>query len=75
MINRTAQRLLGAGTLVLERTTTRSQQVDRTVRVQVDVVEDLVRVVLDDEDLLEDEELYQDVISVFETQENINLSR
>ena len=32
-------------------------------------------VVLDDEDLLEDEELYQDVISVFETQENINLSR
>ena len=32
-------------------------------------------VVLDDEDLLQDKELYQDVISVFETQENINPSR
>ena len=32
-------------------------------------------VVLDEEDLLQDKELYQDVISVFETQENINLSR
>ena len=32
-------------------------------------------VVLDEEDLLENEELYQDVISVFKTQENINLSR
>tara|TARA_B100001996_G_scaffold47874_1_gene34351 strand:- start:197 stop:538 length:342 start_codon:yes stop_codon:yes gene_type:complete len=32
-------------------------------------------VVLDDEDLLQDKELYQDVISVFEIQENINLSR
>ena len=32
-------------------------------------------VVLDEEDLLKDEELYQDVISVFETQESINLSR
>ncbi len=32
-------------------------------------------VVLDDKDLLKDEELYQDVISVFETQEPINLSR
>ena len=32
-------------------------------------------VVLDKEDLLQDKELYQDVISVFETQKNINLSR
>jgi len=32
-------------------------------------------VVLDEKDLLQDKELYQDVISVFETQENINLSR
>ena len=32
-------------------------------------------VVLDEEDLLQDEELYQNVISVFEIQENINLSR
>ena len=32
-------------------------------------------VVLDEEDLLQDKELYQDVISVFEIQENINLSR
>ena len=32
-------------------------------------------VVLDEEDLLQDKELYQDVISVFETQENINPSR
>ena len=32
-------------------------------------------VVLDDEDLTQDKELYQDVISVFETQENINHSR
>ena len=32
-------------------------------------------VVLDEEDLLQDEELYQDVISVFEIQENINPSR
>ena len=32
-------------------------------------------VVLDEEDLLKDKELYQDVISVFETQESINLSR
>ena len=32
-------------------------------------------VVLDEKDMLKDEELYQDVISVFETQEPINLSR
>ena len=32
-------------------------------------------VVLDDKDLLKDEEFYQDVISVFETQESINLPR
>ena len=32
-------------------------------------------VVLDEEDLLQDKELYQDVISAFETQETINLSR
>ena len=32
-------------------------------------------VVLDEEDLLQNKELYQDVISVFETQETINLSR
>ena len=32
-------------------------------------------VVLDEKDLLQDKELYQDVISVFETQENINPSR
>ena len=32
-------------------------------------------VVLDDKDLVKDAELYQDVISVFETQESINLSR
>ena len=32
-------------------------------------------VVLDEKDLLQDKELYQDVISVFETQETINLSR
>ena len=32
-------------------------------------------IVLDEEDLLQDKELYQDVISVFEIQENINLSR
>ena len=32
-------------------------------------------VVLSEEDLLKDKDLYQDVISVFETQENINLSR
>ncbi len=32
-------------------------------------------VVLDEDDLLKDEELYQDVISVFETQEYINTSR
>ena len=32
-------------------------------------------VVLDEEDLLQDKGLYQDVISVFETQETINLSR
>jgi hypothetical protein len=32
-------------------------------------------VVLDKEDLLQDKELYQDVISVFETQKNINPSR
>ena len=32
-------------------------------------------VVLDEEDLIKDKELYQDVISVFETQETINLSR
>ena len=32
-------------------------------------------VVLDEKDLVKDAELYQDVISVFETQEPINLSR
>ena len=32
-------------------------------------------VVLDEKDLVKDAELYQDVISVFETQESINLSR
>ena len=32
-------------------------------------------IVLDEEDLLHDKKLYQDVISVFETQETINLSR
>ncbi len=32
-------------------------------------------VVLDKDDLLQDKELYQDVISVFETQKNINPSR
>jgi len=32
-------------------------------------------VVLDEKDLLQDKGLYQDVISVFETQETINLSR
>ena len=32
-------------------------------------------IVLNEEDLLKDKDLYQDVISVFETQENINLSR
>ena len=32
-------------------------------------------VVLDDEDLLQDKGLYRDVISVFKTQETINLSR
>ena len=32
-------------------------------------------VVLDKEELLLDEELYQDVINVFETEETINLSR
>ena len=32
-------------------------------------------VVLDEEDLLKEKELYQNVISVFETQETINLSR
>ena len=32
-------------------------------------------VVLDEEDLSQDKELYQDVISVFEIQENINPSR
>ena len=32
-------------------------------------------VVLNEEDLLEDKELYQDIITVFETQETINLSR
>ena len=32
-------------------------------------------VVLDEKDLLQDKELYQDVISVFETQETINISR
>ena len=32
-------------------------------------------VVLDDKDSVKDAELYQDVISVFETQESINLSR
>ena len=32
-------------------------------------------IVLDEEDLLQDKELYQDVISVFKTQENINPSR
>ena len=32
-------------------------------------------VVLDEDDLLQDKGLYQDVISVFETQEIINLSR
>tara|TARA_B100000965_G_scaffold354273_1_gene330683 strand:+ start:190 stop:531 length:342 start_codon:yes stop_codon:yes gene_type:complete len=32
-------------------------------------------VVLDEKDLEKDAELYQDVISVFETQESINLSR
>ena len=32
-------------------------------------------VVLDEEDLLQDKGLYQDVISVFEIQETINLSR
>ena len=32
-------------------------------------------VVLNEEDLIKDKELYQDVISVFETLENINLSR
>ena len=32
-------------------------------------------VVLDDEDLLQDKGLYQDVISVFKTQETINLSK
>ena len=32
-------------------------------------------VVLNEEDLLQDKELYQDVISAFETQETINLSR
>ena len=32
-------------------------------------------VVLNEEDLLQDKELYQDVISVFETQETINISR
>jgi len=32
-------------------------------------------VVLDEEDLIQNKELYQDVISVFETQETINLSR
>ena len=32
-------------------------------------------VVLDEEDLIQNKELYQDVISVFETQETSNLSR
>ena len=32
-------------------------------------------VVLEEKDLLQDKELYQDVISVFETQETINISR
>ena len=32
-------------------------------------------VVLDEEDILQDKELYQDIISVFEIQENINPSR
>ena len=32
-------------------------------------------VVLNEEDLLQDKELYQDVINVFETEETINLSR
>ena len=32
-------------------------------------------VVLDEEDISQDKELYQDIISVFEIQENINLSR
>ena len=32
-------------------------------------------VVLDDEDLLQDKGLYQDVISVFENQKTVNLSR
>ena len=32
-------------------------------------------VVLDEDDLLQDKELYQDVINVFEIQENINPSR
>ena len=32
-------------------------------------------VVLDEDDLLQDKELYQDIISVFEIQENINPSR
>ena len=32
-------------------------------------------VVLDEKDLVKDAELYQDVISVFETQESINLPR
>ena len=32
-------------------------------------------VVLDEEDLLQDKELYQDIISVFEIQENINPSK
>tara|TARA_Y100001970_G_scaffold286015_1_gene407138 strand:- start:5160 stop:5501 length:342 start_codon:yes stop_codon:yes gene_type:complete len=32
-------------------------------------------VVLNEEDLLQDKELYQDVINVFETEEIINLSR
>ncbi len=32
-------------------------------------------IVLNEEDLLQDKELYQDVISVFEIQETINLSK
>ena len=32
-------------------------------------------IVLDEQDLLQDKQLYQDVISIFETQETINLSK
>ena len=32
-------------------------------------------VVLNDDELLQDKELYQDIINVFETQDSVNLSR